>query len=383
MTGGSPGANTPATTTLAIIEQGMNTLGVIPLNTLYTNQIGFMMGQPWLEDIAQLQVAHWQSDSDQRNLLHVARVPILFAKGFGDEDTHFQLSIGSASFMKGPSSADLKYVEHSGKGIEAGRNDLKDIEERIQFLGLEAMMKRPSGEITATQSAIDSSESNSSLGMISQELENTLEGMLDFFALWMEMPEDSGGSLTVFKDFGVEMADAKDIEVLLKAKQAGEISQLTFLKEIKRRGLLAEDFNPQTEIDLLDLESGGKATTDDPIDPLEEQEPEHKGRNNVGDVTEEVGNHRHTLEENGKMTSEQDDDGKTHTHTWDEFAIRTSVDAGHSHTLLGRSAATKAAAPVIPPPDLGGDGPPKPGEPIAKPEPGNKPPIVAKKDDDK
>jgi hypothetical protein len=366
-----------------IIDEGVNTIGVIALTTLYTNQIGFMMGQPWLEDIAQLQVAHWQSDSDQRNLLHVARVPILFASGFGDEDTQFELSIGSASYLKGPSSAKLVYVEHTGKGIEAGRNDLKDIEERIQFLGLEAMMKRPSGDVTATQSAIDSSEANSALGMISQELENALEEMLDFFGLWLSMPEDSGGSLTVFKDFGVEMADAADIEVLLKAKQAGEISQLTFLKEIKRRGLLAEDFDPQTEIDLLDIESGGKATTDDPIDPLEEEEPAHKGRNAVGDVTAEVDNHRHTLEENGKMSSEQDSEGKAHTHTWDEFAIRTSVDAGHSHTLLGRSAETKAAAPVIPPPEIGGDEP-KPGEgPIPKPEDGDKPKPVAKKDDDK
>ena len=356
-----------------IIEAGVNTLGVIPLATLYTNQIGFMMGVPWLEDIAELNVAHWQSDSDQRNLLHIARVPILFATGFGDEDTKFTLSVGSNTFLKGPSSAKLVYVEHSGKGIEAGRNDLKDLEERIQFLGLEAMMKRPSGGMTATQSAIDSAEANSSLGMISQELENMLEEMLDFFGMWMEMPEDSGGSLTVFKDFGIEMADSADIEILLKAKQAGEISQLTFLKEIKRRGLLSDDFDPQTEIDLLDIESGGKATTDDPIDPLEEKEPEHKGRNSVGDVTAEVDGHRHTLEENGKMSSEQDGEGTSHTHTWDEFAIRTSVDSGHSHTLLGRSAETKAPAPVIPPPDKDEED---------DDDDGNKPPIVAKDNDD-
>lgn len=364
-----------------IVEQGKNTLGVIPLTTLYSNQIGFMMGTPWLEDIAQLNVAHWQSDSDQRNLLHIARVPILFATGFGDEDTQFSLSVGSNTFLKGPSSAKLSYVEHSGKGIDAGRNDLKDLEERIQFLGLEAMMKRPSGDITATQSAIDSSESNSSLGMVSQELENTLEEMLDFFAMWMELGDDSGGSLTVFKDFGIEMADAADIEILLKAKQAGEISQLTFLKEIKRRGLLAEDFDPQTEIDLLDIESGGKATTDDPIDPLmETEDPKHKGRNAVGDVTAEVDGHRHTLEENGKMTSEQDSEGNTHTHTWDEFAIRTSVDGGHSHTLLGRSAETKSAPPAIPPP--GGEDDDDDGSPIPGPDDGNKPKPFAKKDDD-
>jgi hypothetical protein len=338
-----------------IIEQGANTLGEIALTTLYTNQTGFMKGRPWLEDIAYLNVAHWQSDSDQRNLLHIARVPILFAKGFGDEDTQFELSIGSNSFLRGPSSADLKYVEHSGQGIEAGRNDLKDIEERIQLLGMETMMKKPSGNTTATEKAIDSADANSALGMVSQELENALEEMLDYFAKWMELG-DTGGSLTVFKDFGIEVADSSDIEILLKAKMQGEISQVTFLKELKRRGLLADDFDPQTEIDLLDIESAGSASLiEEPeIDPLtgeETGEPkEVPGRNAVGDVTAEEGGHRHTLEENGVMSTEIGEDGMSHTHTWDEFAIRTSVDDGHSHILLTRSAATKGAAPDIPPP---------------------------------
>ena len=340
-----------------LIESGANTLGEIPLVTLYADQTGFMMGRPWLEDIAWLNVAHWQSDSDQRNLLHIARVPILFAKGFGDDDTQFEISIGSNSFVRAPSSADLKYVEHSGKGITAGRDDLKDIEERIQLLGLEAMMKRPSGaqDQTATQSAIDSSEANSALGMLSQELENTLEEMLTWFARWMELGDD-GGSLTVFKDFGIEFADVKDVEILLKAKQAGEISQMTFLKELKRRNLLADDFNPQTEIDLLDIESAGTATSDEPddaIDPLTGEptgEPEEvPGRNKVGDFTELVDGHRHVLEEGGVTSAEADDDGTVHTHTWDELGITSSVDEGHSHTLLTRAAQTKAPEPVIEP----------------------------------
>jgi hypothetical protein len=338
-----------------MIESGANSLGEIALVTLYTNKTGFMTGRPWLEDIAWLNVAHWQSDSDQRNLLHVARVPILFAKGFGDDDSKFSLSVGAATYVKGPSSADLKYVEHSGKGIEAGRNDLKDIEERIQQLGLEMLIKRPTGNTTATARALDQAEADSALGMASQELENALEEMLVWFAKWLELGED-GGSLTVFKDFGIESADAADIEILLKAKQAGEISQVTFLKEVKRRGLLSDDFDPQTEIDLLDIEGAGTASMieEDDIDPLTGEptgEPkEVPGRNKVGDVTSEEGGHRHTLEENGKMTTEQDEHGVAHTHEWDEMGIRTSVDEGHSHVLLSRAAQTKAPAPEIPPP---------------------------------
>ena len=237
------------------IDDGENSLGFIPLVTLYTNRVGFMLARPWLEDIAHLNVAHWQSDSDQRNLLHIARVPVLFAKGFGSDDDAFSISIGANSFVRAPASADLKYVEHSGKGLESGRNDLKDIEERIQMLGLETLIKRPSGQsVTATQKAIDTADANSSLAMISQELENALELMLDYFAAWLDL--DDGGDLTVFKDFSIELADAKDVDALLKARQTEEISRLTLLTELKRRGLLAEDFDPEQEIDLLDLNGG-------------------------------------------------------------------------------------------------------------------------------
>lgn len=341
-----------------MIEDGANSLGDIALTTLYTNRTVFMCGRPWLEDIAWLNVAHWQSDSDQRNLLHVARVPILFAKGFGDDDSKFSLSVGAATYVKGPSSASLSYVEHSGKGIESGRNDLKDIEERIQQMGLEMLIKRPSGNTTATARALDQAEADSALGMASQELENCLEEMLRWFARWLELGED-GGSLSVFKDFGIETADAADLDILLKARQAGEISQTTFLKEIKRRGLLSDDFDAQTEIDLLDIEGAGTASMveEDEIDPLTGEptgEPkEIPGRNKEGDVTSEESGHRHTLEANGRMSTETDEHGVSHTHEWNEMAIRTTVDEGHSHVLLSRAAATKAPAPEIPPPGAG------------------------------
>lgn len=363
-----------------LIDHGVNTLGFIPLVTLYTNQIGYMMGRPWLEDIAHLQIAHWQSDSDQRNLLHIARVPILFAKGFGNDDVTWEVSIGSSTFLKAPSSADLKYVEHTGKGIEAGRNDLKDIEERIQVLGLETMVKKPSGTTTATEKSIDTADADSSLAQVSQELENAIEEVLDIFSEWMELGEDGGGSVSVFKDFSIEMTDAKDIEMLLKARQTGEISQVTFLKELKRRNLLSDDFNPQTEIDLLDIEGAGTASSleEDDIDPLTGEptgEPkEIPGRNVEGDMTSEDDGHRHILEANGKTSNEIDSDGTSHSHEWDEFSIKSSVEEGHSHTLLTRAASTKAPAPEIPIDPA--------ADPNATDPGGNKPPIAKKPADE-
>src|SRR5690606_35075828 len=98
----------------------------------------------------------------------------------------------------------------SGKGIDAGVKDLADLEERIYTLSMELMIKRPTGNFTATARALDQVESDSVLGMIARELENALEEVLDLFGMWMGLGNDSGGNVEVFKDFGIE-ADSVEV----------------------------------------------------------------------------------------------------------------------------------------------------------------------------
>ena len=51
-----------------------------------------MRARPPLLDLAWLNLAHWQSSSDQRHILHIARVPILFARGMDTAES--QIDIG-------------------------------------------------------------------------------------------------------------------------------------------------------------------------------------------------------------------------------------------------------------------------------------------------
>jgi hypothetical protein len=326
-----------------LIEAKPTTMPIIPLITFYTNKAGFMIGAPLLQDIAYLNVAHWQSDSDQRNILHIARIPILFATGFGDDDSQVTIEIGSNTFARAPKGATLEYVEHTGKGIESGVRDLKDLEERIQMLGMELLVRRPQGNVTATARTLDQAEADSELGLIAKELENALNHMLDLFGRWLGLGDDGGGSVEVFKDFGIESEDLQDVDLLLRSRMAGEISQMTFWTEIKRRGLLSDDFNPTTEIDLLDIESGGSVNVES---EGEDEDGEglpgaaNERRNQPGDTTAEAHGHTHILQADGTTSAWVDPDtGESHAHTWEELAIRTSVDAAHSHILLVRAAA--------------------------------------------
>jgi hypothetical protein len=307
-----------------VVTANGQVLDFIPWVTIYSNKINFMVAKPAMMDVAHLNVTHWQSDSDQRNILHIARVPILFGSGLGEEDSVIKISIGSTTFVKGQISSDLKYVEHSGKGIEAGERDLESLVQRMATLGLNMLVrKNVSGNSsgTATARSLDQSEADSPLSMFARELENGLEQALDFFGVFMALGPDDGGSVELFKDFSLTLRDTDDIKELGQMRARGDLSQPTYWQELKRRNLLADDFDPETEIDLLDLESPGG---DRP--GITEQELEQG--NAVGDVTGDADGHTHTLQANGFTNIVEG-----HRHTWETTGGETGEAAGHVHPL--------------------------------------------------
>jgi hypothetical protein len=306
------------------VKVGGEMIDFIPLVAVYANQTGFMTADPAMLDLAFLNIAHWQSDSDQRNILHVARVPILFASGLGDQDNAIsRLNIGATTYIKGQLNSKLEYVEHSGSGIEAGRNDLQDLEARMAQMGLNMLIKgnNRSGSATATARVLDQSEADSPLSMFARELERALGLIFDYFGVFLGLGSDAGGTVELFKDFSLTMRDAEDIKELGNMRARGDISQITYWQELQRRGLLSDDFDAQTEVDLLDLESPGH---------LGMTEDELESGNMPGDVTGEADGHTHTLQSGG-WTNVVDG----HRHKWERTAAMTGEagEPAHKHDL--------------------------------------------------
>lgn len=220
------------------VSGGETSLTVIPLAPVYTNRTGFMTGEPPLEDLADLNVAHWQSQSDQRNILHVARVPILFMAGFNEDDN---IEVGASSAVRS-SNADSKmeYVEHSGQAIDSGDKDLKNLEFQMQTQGLQLLVPQPGGK-TATGEVHDDIKENSQLAMMAGALGDAIEQSFGFMALYMKLPEIKGGSVVVNTDFGISASAALDIPNIIAAKNAGIYDLQTTIDEFKRRGFTSED----------------------------------------------------------------------------------------------------------------------------------------------
>jgi hypothetical protein len=245
-----------------LYQSGTITINEIALCPVYVNRTGFMRGKPPLLDLAYVNMAHWQSQSDQRNILHVARVPILFGSGWTPESP---VEIGASRMLtSSDTNAKLAYVEHSGAAIDAGRQDLKDLEFQMQALGLELLVPR-SGSTTATGEAIDQAKMSSTLAMMAFALKDALEQAFGFMALYAGLNRDSGGgSLTVNTDFGVSLRGAQDITSIIEAMKNGLISRETGIRELKRRGFLSDDIDEEEEV---------KRALDDsmPIDDAEDE----------------------------------------------------------------------------------------------------------------
>lgn len=227
----------------------------VPLVSYYTQRTGFMRARPALMDLAETNLIHWQSASDQRNIMHVVRVPLLFATGFTEQETSGGLTLGAGSFVKSSNfEANLRYVEHSGQAVDLGARDLETLEKHMEIMGVRPQVER-SGDATATQSVISEGRANTDVQAWIEGLNTAAEQMYAKAGEWMgvEMPESL--EIKVFADFAAGNGAVDEILSLIAMREKGQITSETFLTEVKRRGFLTDTFDIDAEVDALEGEA--------------------------------------------------------------------------------------------------------------------------------
>lgn len=253
------------------VDEGETDIDCVPLITFYTNRESLMVAKPPLEDLAFLNVRHWQSTSDQINVLTVARFPMLAVAGATDQ-TGTVMAIGPRQLLgtKDPNGR-FYYVEHSGKAIEAGRQDLMDLEQMMASYGAEFLKRRP-GNVTATARALDSAEAMSMLQDMATRFQDEIDKALFMTAKWLKL--DDGGTVDIRTDFGPDRATADRLNALLVArygdnKRPGDLSREDFLAHLKDLQILNDDFDPRVNLMRLLVEiaaAGGDPSMVNPED---------------------------------------------------------------------------------------------------------------------
>lgn len=240
----------------AIEDSGTASIPYVPVVPIWCGRrLGGYRVKPLFMDLAYKQVEHWQSASDQRNILSFARFPMLAvagAQGAADDE----LVVGPSRVLT-TTDVDGKwyYVEPRGHAIETGRRDLEDLKEEMRILGLQPLMTR-TGNITATARALDETRVHSAVQVLAMNLEESIEIAMRFTEEWLGRAKEDTEvyGFKVNRDFGLSIRDTAEVDSLIRSRITGEISRKTFWAELKRRNVLSPDFDPESEDKVLEEE---------------------------------------------------------------------------------------------------------------------------------
>jgi hypothetical protein len=234
-----------------------------------------MTATPPLMELAHLNIKHWQSQSDQDNILHVARVPIFAMIGvdqaYGANEPSTEATIGSNTALMIPMGGDAKFVEHSGQAITSGQESLNALLDEMRMAGAKMLQREKQANKTATQSAEESAQELSPLEAMAEQFEDFLENILQMFADWLGLPD--GGELEVRGNFEIDQAADTSVPTLLNMSAQGKLSNQTLYEEYQRRGVISSDRSWDDEQERLAVQGPELGMILPSADPVQQKQP--------------------------------------------------------------------------------------------------------------
>lgn len=232
-----------------LMQRGGNPLDYVPVVELVPEKTGFFIGRPPLLELAHLNVKHWQSQSDQDNIVHYVRVPLLAYSG--EEDVASVAAAAGNMITLGKDGV-LQYVEHSGAAIAAGVNALEKLEADMQAAGAK-LLTRTKLALTDSQARDEQGKEISLLRHYANLLEDAIGRLLDMMGRWAGI--EDAGAVEISGNIDADYNPVTSLDVLLKMNTAGAISDQTLFDEAKRRGVVSDIADWATEKERLKQEA--------------------------------------------------------------------------------------------------------------------------------
>jgi hypothetical protein len=248
-----------------IAGQGVMTLFEIPFVMLYSSKrVTDGECKPPFLDLAHKNVEHWQSSSDQRNILTMGRFAMLAVAGSPaglDNDGSGNITLGPKTILQTTDvNGKFYFVEPAGHAIQAGERDLDRLERQMRVMGLGPHLQETAGDITATERTIDEARATSQVQAFALSIKDAAELAFVYTVLWTqptlawEAAMAAGPEIDINLDYGVTPEDSTHATTLLAAYTAGVITKETLWTELTRIGILGPGFDAEEEAARLETE---------------------------------------------------------------------------------------------------------------------------------
>jgi len=228
-----------------IVEEGNTSLNEIPFSVAYCNRVGYLESRPPLEDIAELNLKTYQIQSDLDNQLHISAVPMLAFFGFPSAAE--EVSAGPGEAISFPENGRAEFIEPGGASFEYQFKRLEQLAGQINELGLSAVLGQKLSAETAEAKRINRSQGDSTMMVIAQHMQDSIDNCLRFHAEYLGTAE-SAGSCLVNRDFIGARLEPQEIQALLQLYTAGTITQETLLQQLSDGEVLGDDFDVEDEL---------------------------------------------------------------------------------------------------------------------------------------
>ena len=252
----------------------------IPFFTFYTNQTGEYEAEPALEDLAYVNLAHYQSRADHAHVMRVARLITLVLTGWNNGPLRDPQSKGNSEITLGPLSkiqnsapdAKASFLEPSGRSIELSFQDMESLAKEAHRLGARYLSSGKS-HVTAHSVILDQAKLSNDLYSFCIRLESELQNILLAAGEWLDV-DASKVEVNINKDW----EHAADMDGVSKALASlGEVlSPRQKLMEAIRHGVLRPEF--PIEENLSEVEEMRSVMSDafgEGVD-IQEEEPEQR-----------------------------------------------------------------------------------------------------------
>ena len=237
---------------------------------------------PPLQDLADVNIAHFKITADRRHLMHIACVPIPVRTGLvggftgvDGEKTTGEMAIGPNLLQDLPKDGTFSWAEVSGTGFAPTKEEKDDLERQMGSLGWAFLSSETRAAETAEAKRIDSAAQNATLADCVRALKDALENAAAIHMEYRGVTDDASlPGFTVNTEFESIVGDSAFVAAVSALEAAGQLSLDTLWQLLTKARVLPDDFDPEEEkkriaarAAQLDIDDTSEDDTDDDDPP--------------------------------------------------------------------------------------------------------------------
>lgn len=256
-------------------DSGELTIDVIPLVMLMVGRErnGFTC-KPLLSDAADIQVELFQRESSLRYAEENTAFPMLAGNGVtpptDTEGKPITAPVGPKRVLYAPPShegnhGEWKFIEPTAASLKYLADQVQEKSRELREIGRQPLTAN-SGNLTTVTTSYAAEKGNSAVQSAAFLLKDALENAFALTMQWLGRSEEP--QVELFTDFDVTIHGNETVDTIMTLRGNDDLSLETTFLELRRRGVLSPNFDPDDEINKIfeeipGDEEGSDELTDD------------------------------------------------------------------------------------------------------------------------